>query len=104
MALQALLWTRFDEVLRVWLLPRERDGYPCCNPREDLQGLLRAGEGAEGPLQQKFFQNGDFRMDDYFNVAIMNLVLHYFVGSLDRPGGARTRTRKQAHPRIVHRW
>ena len=95
---------RFGEALRARLRPYEGDRHSCCNSREDLQGLLRAGEGAEGSLRQKFFQNGDFRMDDYFDIAIMNLVLHYLVGGLDRPGGARTRTRKQAHPRIVRRW
>ena len=57
------------------------------------------------PFGKKFSQNADFRMDDYFNVAIMIPFLHYTMGgSRGRPRIARTRSRKQAHPRIVRRW
>ena len=34
------------------------------------------------PFDKKFFQNADFRMDDYFTVAIMTPVLHYTMGGL----------------------
>ena len=34
------------------------------------------------PFGKKFFQNGDFGMDDYFNVAIMTPVLHDTMGVL----------------------
>ena len=83
MALQALLWTRFDEVLRVRLQPREEDGHSRCNSRKDLQIYSEQAKAQKDHFSKKFLQNGEFRMDDYFNVAIMTPVLHYTMGGLE---------------------
>ena len=79
-------------------------GIPAATLEKTCKVYSEQANAQKDPFDEKFFQNAGFRKDDYFNVAIMNLVLHYFVGGLGRPGGARTRSRKQAHPRIVRRW
>ncbi|THH27983.1 hypothetical protein EUX98_g6210 [Antrodiella citrinella] len=35
------------------------------------------------PFGKKFFGTGDWKMDDYFNVAVMTPVLHYTMGGLE---------------------
>ncbi|EPS96269.1 hypothetical protein FOMPIDRAFT_1025451 [Fomitopsis schrenkii] len=35
------------------------------------------------PFGKKFFSSGEWRLDDYFNVAIMTPVLHYTMGGLE---------------------
>ena len=79
-------------------------GIPAATLEKTFKVYSEQAKMQKNPFGKKFFQNTGFRMDDYFNVAIMNLVLHYFVGGLDRAGGARTRSRKQAYPRIDRRW
>lgn len=34
-------------------------------------------------MNSQFFNDGEWRMDDYFNVAIMTPVLHYTMGGLE---------------------
>ncbi|EJD51029.1 Flavocytochrome c [Auricularia subglabra TFB-10046 SS5] len=41
------------------------------------------------PFGKKFFHGGEFRLDDYFNVALMTPVLHYTMGGLEIDAEAR---------------
>ena len=79
-------------------------GIPAATLEKTFKVYSEQAKAQKDPSGKKFFQNADFRMDGYFNVAIMTPVLHYTMGSGDRPGVSRTRSRKQAHPRIVRRW
>ncbi|KAH9832269.1 fumarate reductase [Rhodofomes roseus] len=47
---------------------------------DDYNEVLRT---KKDPFGKKFFSSGEWRLDDYFNVAIMTPVLHYTMGGLE---------------------
>ena len=51
-------------------------GIPAATLEKTLKVYFVQAKVRKGPFGKKFFQDADFRMDDYFNVAIMTPVLH----------------------------
>ena len=52
-------------------------GIPAATLKHTFKVYSEKAKAQKDPFGKKFFQNGDFGMDDYFNVAIMTPVLHY---------------------------
>ena len=58
-------------------------GIPAATLEKTFKVYYEQAKAQKDPFGKKFFQNGEFRMDDYFNVAIMTPVLHYTMGGLE---------------------
>jgi len=48
----------------------------------DEYNLISSGK-AKDPFGKKFYPGGEFKMDDFFHIAIMQPVLHYTMGGLE---------------------
>ena len=58
-------------------------GIPTALLEKTFMVYSEQAKAQKDPFGKKFFQNGDFGMDDYLNVAIMSSVLHYTIGGLE---------------------
>lgn len=58
-------------------------GIPASELEKVFKTYSEEAKRKQDPFGKKFFQNADFKMDDFFNVAIMTPVLHYTMGGLE---------------------
>jgi len=50
--------------------------------RRTFDSYNKIAEAEDDPFGKKFFKNGPFKVDDYFNVAIVTPVIHYTMGGV----------------------
>lgn len=55
-------------------------GIPASELEKTFKEYTSQAKAKSDPFGKKFFHNADFRMDDFFHVAIMTPVLHYTMG------------------------
>ena len=79
-------------------------GIPAATLEKTFKVYSGQAKAQKDPFGMKFFQNAGFRKDDFLNVAIMNPILYYTILCLKIDLGPYTCSRKQAHPRFIHRW
>ena len=58
-------------------------GIPASQLRKTFEEYSAQAKAKKDPFGKKFFHNSDFRIDDFFHVALMTPVLHYTMGGLE---------------------
>ena len=58
-------------------------GIPAATLEKTFKVYSEQAKAQKDPFGKKFFAPGEWKMDDYFNVAMMTPVLHYTMGGLE---------------------
>lgn len=58
-------------------------GIPASELEKVFKEYTSQAQAKKDPFGKKFFHNAEFKMNDYFNVALMTPVLHYTMGGLE---------------------